>query len=648
MGIRARFLLLGVLCVSAALFSACTLYDPDLSDPNDPWGVDSSIGTGGTGAVPGSGGTGATGPGAGTGATPGSGGTGAVPGSGGTGAVPATGGTGAVGGAGGVGGTGGTTGDAGECIPNPSNPDCPEICPEECDAIDNDCDGLTDEAEAAEDCPALDNATVKCVMGVCEVDVCVGLFGNCDNDHTNGCETTLGTNKNCSACGDNCSKLDNVTSASCESAVCVIAGCETGFEDCDQDPSNGCEHDLNTGPCEPDVDHFVDASATGANDGTSWENAHANLAAALTAATSGEKIGVKAGTYSSAPYALKAGVEVYGGFDPALTGTNGALAGRDPATHQTIIDGGGSQRCLTGASNAVLDGFIVQNGSAGVGGGLYLDADTNVSVAGCVFKSNEADDDGGAISVGTEDTAASIKITDTTFEDNTAVVRGGALFITETDDSATIDGCLFKGNSAGLGGAIRNKGTADIKNSVFDGNDADNDQWGGGAIITITTLTIDNCLFIKNSANVEGGAIHHEGTTNINNCTFNQNAAIDSGGDGGAIFRDVGTINVIDSILWGNTAAGSPEQMHDVSSVTYSAVEGGWSGVGNTDQDPEFVTGDDGGYYLSHTASGQGVDSPCIDTGSDTSSARGLNNRTTRTDNTPDTGQVDMGYHYAP
>jgi len=73
---------------------------------------------------------------------------------------------------------------------------------------------------------------------------------------------------------------------------------------------------------------------------------------------------------------------------------------------------------------------------------------------------------------------------------------------------------------------------------------------------------------------------------------------------------------------------------------------GGWDGDGNIDEAPLFVTGPLGDYYLSQTAAGQDEDSPCVNAGSDTAENLGLDTRTTRTDQAPDTGIVDMGYHY--
>lgn len=51
-------------------------------------------------------------------------------------------------------------------------------------------------------------------------------------------------------------------------------------------------------------------------------------------------------------------------------------------------------------------------------------------------------------------------------------------------------------------------------------------------------------------------------------------------------------------------------------------------------------------YYLSQTAAGQPVTSPAVDAGSGSASQMNLVVRTTRSDSRPDSGVVDMGFHY--
>lgn len=50
--------------------------------------------------------------------------------------------------------------------------------------------------------------------------------------------------------------------------------------------------------------------------------------------------------------------------------------------------------------------------------------------------------------------------------------------------------------------------------------------------------------------------------------------------------------------------------------------------------------------YLGQTAAGQPADSPCVDAGSDLAGNQGMDVYWTRTDGVPDSGTVDMGYHF--
>ena len=86
--------------------------------------------------------------------------------------------------------------------------------------------------------------------------------------------------------------------------------------------------------------------------------------------------------------------------------------------------------------------------------------------------------------------------------------------------------------------------------------------------------------------------------------------------------------------------------------ISFSDVSGGFEGDGNFSADPFFAIGpwddyswDD--FYLMHKEAGQEADSPCIDKGNDTAQNLGLDSRTTRTDNIPDSGTVDLGFHYS-
>jgi hypothetical protein len=91
------------------------------------------------------------------------------------------------------------------------------------------------------------NATAACVNGVCVIGTCNAGFGNCDGNQANGCEADLTSDvNNCGACGNGCSFPH--ASATCVQGTCQMGACAAGFDDCDNDPSNGCETDLNRDP----------------------------------------------------------------------------------------------------------------------------------------------------------------------------------------------------------------------------------------------------------------------------------------------------------------------------------------------------------------------------------------------------------------
>ena len=67
-------------------------------------------------------------------------------------------------------------------------------------------------------------------------------------------------------------------------------------------------------------------------------------------------------------------------------------------------------------------------------------------------------------------------------------------------------------------------------------------------------------------------------------------------------------------------------------------------GTGNISDNPLFVhTPPTGYFFLSHTATGQASNSPCVDAGDPTAA---MIDGSTRTDYVPDTGVVDMGFHW--
>lgn len=103
----------------------------------------------------------------------------------------------------------------------------------------------------------LANATPACSSGMCQIETCDPGFDDCDGQDGNGCEADLqGSTLTCGACDAPCLEGANVMTVTCSAGACEIQ-CNAGFEDCDDNPANGCEietaeSDQNCGTCGND------------------------------------------------------------------------------------------------------------------------------------------------------------------------------------------------------------------------------------------------------------------------------------------------------------------------------------------------------------------------------------------------------------
>jgi hypothetical protein len=224
-------------------------------------------------------------------------------------------------------------------------------------------------------------------------------------------------------------------------------------------------------------------------------------------------------------------------------------------------------------------------------------------------------------------------------------------------------------NVLGEGGGIHFWATeADIIDCNISSNQAE--ASGGGAYFGGEgTSFLTNCLLTKNTAGRDGGGVSANifSQLTIFNCTIADNI-ITGVGYGGGVYGSYGSYtNIVDSIIWGNSAYYGPQIGIGITAspstveVSDSDVQGAQSDAyveddctliwdpNNLYTDPFFVIGPFGDYYLSQTEVGdpnQTVDSPCVDAGSGSAISVGMSGYTTRTDELFDRGIVDMGYHH--
>ena len=194
------------------------------------------------------------------------------------------------------------------------------------------------------------------------------------------------------------------------------------------------------------------------------------------------------------------------------------------------------------------------------------------------------------------------------------------------------------------GGIYISGGSPVISNNIITANisakvDGAVVGYGSGIYVVNGNPIITNCAFNGNSAGYGGGIYCTSTTLIVTNNTITANTA--TSGSGGGLYVSSSNVNVNDSIIWGNNST----ELSGAATITFSDVNGGWTGTGNINADPCFVAGSGGSYYLSQIAAGQTTNSPCVDAGSNYAARIGFWDSSTRTDLVPDSDIVDMGYH---
>ncbi len=300
---------------------------------------------------------------------------------------------------------------------------------------------------------------------------------------------------------------------------------------------------------------FVDADAPG-GDGLSWQTALNDLEAAVGTAFSSppgayNEIRVAEGTYKpdtqilgrQATFHVVNGVAIRGGY-PGFDAPN--PDDRDFTLHETILSGeignAGQQdnlfTVLTGTEPnfgpvgtfAVVDGFTIRDGytQTGNGAGVWNFGGTSPTYRNCLITHNAAGEGAGMYNVFFDGQLDNVR-----FVANHAK-RGGGLYSWgfQGSNGGVITNCEFIGNSAA---------------DVF----ADNGGVGGGGMYNKdSSPTLEDCLFLNNTASDEfgfsagGGMLSVNGVPELRRCRFICNAADPGSGGGYYTNFQVGTVFV--------------------------------------------------------------------------------------------------------
>lgn len=337
-------------------------------------------------------------------------------------------------------------------------------------------------------------------------------------------------------------------------------------------------YEIQSNPLPVPTTLYVNALATGANDGSSWANAFINLQSAF--ARCSDTIKVAAGTYYPSVndklmfFALQNKRVFLGGYPN--TGNPGNNL-RDPLANPTILSG-----TLPGAANiksenivqatlvdstAILNGFVIQDAQAGA---VYLSYKASPVITNCTIKNNAA---AAASFVLKQSNPQFLKCT---FNNN----NGGIVI---NNSTPLIDNCSFTKNYGGSAISNSNRSLSVIKNSSFtannnstSGGDIYNDNsdpqisncssdsaysYFGGSIANVNNSSpvITKCVFTNvqtpNYASVTGGAVCYSNNSKpyFLNCSF-----VNTKGAGGAFYNTNNAIVKLENCLgYNNSPAGA-------------------------------------------------------------------------------------------
>jgi len=326
--------------------------------------------------------------------------------------------------------------------------------------------------------------------------------------------------------------------------------------------------------------------ASGASNGTSWQDAFTNLQDAITESANcldvGVEIWVAQGTYLPdigetqvagnryATFYLLDNVVFLGGF----TGVETQSSERDWQANETILSGeigvqGDSTdniyNIITAFGNsptAIIDGFTIRDGNAGEmgvpfedptrsGGGLF-NIQGSPTIRNCTFRNNTARYYGAGVYTEEGDPL----FDHCTFLQNNASSGGGGLY--SKNGAPKLSGCTFIQNESSSGGAVSLSGGApELENCNIQGNTA---SFGGGIYTRSDAVALlVNCLISGNQAGF-GGGINNGAEMSFYNCTIAGNQA---DGRGGGIESILGNILFVNCILWANTAANEGKQIRN-------------------------------------------------------------------------------------
>ena len=343
--------------------------------------------------------------------------------------------------------------------------------------------------------------------------------------------------------------------------------------------------------------YFVSTSGNNTNNGLSNVNPFLTIQFAINSAQSGDSIIVSQGTYQENINFSGKNVKVCSNF---------VYSGDTTVISATIIDGNNIILPVVNFSdfesqNAHINGFKIRNGKgknmvgywglATHGGGIFIKNASPV-VKNCIITNNNCQNGGGIYAENSQATFENVIIQNNNINQPNIPNGGSGLFLLNCNSN--IIRCTIKNNTDnpasgvsnyGGGGVLVYGGSTNIQSSKIIANYAKG--YGGGiSLYAGSSAFIENTIISNNiggtAGNYTGGGIHTD------NCNFVlKNSVIWGNDEFGISIGGYPNVTIFNSVLFNNV----PDQIIGGFNlnITYSDIQGGSTGVGNINVNPNFV-----------------------------------------------------------
>lgn len=340
---------------------------------------------------------------------------------------------------------------------------------------------------------------------------------------------------------------------------------------------------------------YVKPTATGTGDGSSWDNASADLQKMIDELADNNsqnqtgEVWVAAGIYTpqsqlisgtaySASFRMRDGISVYGGFVGTEESKLDRVKGTMPwdFTNETILQAAYYNGDLTWTNNkwtltsdsrhvvwfapmsgqsaftqvTTLDGVTIQGGYAqggtGLddfktdrGGGVYMDG-ANAYLSNCIVKENYATGNGGGVYLKNGRVQTSL------IYNNNADADGGAVYV---ENRGLVHRSMLANNSALNGAGVYLHNGAEATGSDSD----DHPEY----LILSTCVVSNNTVRGNGAVYCDKGGVLMQNTITNNNCVTATDATDTNASQTGGIYVDEYAL-VVNSVLWNNQMGVSP------------------------------------------------------------------------------------------